>query len=945
MTPMTADQWQQVKEITAEALEKPADERPGFVAKECGDDAEVLREVMRLLAEADRSSFDNLFTTPGRLAALLSAHFAPCFGPDELVAGRFRILEFLNDGGMGEVYSARDLELQETVALKTIRPAIAASPAIINRFKQEVRQARRIAHRNVCRVYDLFSHEPGSGPPIWFLTMEFLDGQTLAQHLAAAGPMPMQEALPLIRDMVSALATAHDFGIVHRDFKPSNVMLVNSGDGALRAVVTDFGLALSVAADQPADHGGTPAYMAPELAAGGTVTFAADQFALGLVICEMLSGLRPALNSPAALPAALNPRAQAVVCRCLERRPEDRFAHVREIVPILDGSRERSRIRRGLAVAVGLSSLLILTVAVARQDWGVRLNNAVQLTPGTDLAGYPTLSRDGKSIAYMSDGAEPGNLDIWIQSFPGGLPRRLTTNPTEDREPSISPGGDAVVFRSERDGGGIYLVGADGAGERMLAPGGRNPGFSPDGKSVVYWSGDLDDTSPSGKIYAISLDGTPPRRLASDFADARYPQWSSDGRAILFEGCHDLAQLPACAEWWALPNDGSAAVNLGVVALLRNEKLEPRHDRAWCGTRVIFSAVHGPATSLYELTLSPSELRVRGRPRRVTADDAIELEPSLADAGAIAFGRGSAARHIWQIPAQPDGAGAHDIRVTDDPQWDDGPSVSGDGRQLFLARRTGYVRQVIKKDLVSGRESAVSSSDADQSRPVSDATGARVAFESHSQGESSIWMVSEGRPARMLCRDCSYPTSWFDGGGALFHTTAKGEIALLNADTGGSHVVLPAGRGMVLAEADWSPEHEYLLFTVARNGAPKQVFAVRFPRAGEKPEGPWVEITSEPSEVDRPRWSTDGTTVYYLSKRDGFYCVWAVRFDAPLGQPDGSPFPIHHYHNQRFSPYRIVPYARSLSVGSNSVFLNVGEWTISLWKGSLKRPLPLSLFY
>ena len=176
----------------------------------------------------------------------------PTFRPDQLVADRFRILRLLGSGGMGEVYEAEDLELQEHVALKTIKPAIAQDERVIARFKQEAFLARQVTHPNICRIFDLFVHRapPAEGsaaappPGITFVTMQLLSGRDAGRAPATRQRLTAEEALPLVTQMAAALDAAHQAGVVHRDFKSNNVMLVPvAGGPAPRAVVTDFGLA------------------------------------------------------------------------------------------------------------------------------------------------------------------------------------------------------------------------------------------------------------------------------------------------------------------------------------------------------------------------------------------------------------------------------------------------------------------------------------------------------------------------------------------------------------------------------------------------------------------------------------------------------------------------------------------------------------------------------
>lgn len=268
------------------------------------------------------------------------------FGPGDLVADRYRIDRFLARGGMGEVYRADDLDLGVAVALKTIRPEIASNPASLRLFKQEVLLARSVTHSNVCRIYDLGRHRDESRD-VSFLTMEFLPGETLFARIRSRGVLPRHEALPIIRQIADALDAAHRAGIVHRDFKSPNVMIVPT-DAGDRAVITDFGLAVAsrdarlesrrgavAARDADNDHPllkraappmsvrshsyvdadtvpaeeamglatfatsehpsifGTPEYMAPEQVRGERVGPAADLYALGIVLFEMATATLP----------------------------------------------------------------------------------------------------------------------------------------------------------------------------------------------------------------------------------------------------------------------------------------------------------------------------------------------------------------------------------------------------------------------------------------------------------------------------------------------------------------------------------------------------------------------------------------------------------------------------------------------------------------------------
>jgi serine/threonine protein kinase len=277
----------------------------------------------------------------------------------QILAGRYKILRFIGKGGMGEVYEAEDEELRERVALKTILPEIGKKEESIRRFKQEIQLARKVTHPNVSRIFDLVHYDNTI-----FLTMELLDGETLAARLRRTGPMPTSEALPLVTQMAAALAAAHSVGIVHRDFKCDNVILIpaKGKENGVRAVVTDFGLArrsmqdnsaTTVLATATGQILGTPAYMAPEQVEGHEITPAADIYALGIVMYEMMTGRLPFEGdtpvstavkrlvepppSPRSIIHTLDARWESAILRCLGRNPEDRFQSAEEVVEALQG--------------------------------------------------------------------------------------------------------------------------------------------------------------------------------------------------------------------------------------------------------------------------------------------------------------------------------------------------------------------------------------------------------------------------------------------------------------------------------------------------------------------------------------------------------------------------------------------------------------------------------
>jgi serine/threonine protein kinase len=248
---------------------------------------------------------------------------------------------------MGEVYEAEDLELRGSVALKTLLPEIAGDARSISRFKQEIQLSRKVGHPNVCRVFDLSLHpvDSSSPAPIYFLTMEFLPGETLEARLRREGPMSPSEALSVLEGVANALDAAHKAAIVHRDFKPSNVMMVPES-GGLRPVVTDFGLARSNAPIDTQAHTrslvtvqgqvmGTPGYIAPELLAGRSATVSSDVYALGVTAYRMVAGVVP--NGLDVVLPGVDGRWTQAIRRALSPDPARRFGSAGEFVQAIRG--------------------------------------------------------------------------------------------------------------------------------------------------------------------------------------------------------------------------------------------------------------------------------------------------------------------------------------------------------------------------------------------------------------------------------------------------------------------------------------------------------------------------------------------------------------------------------------------------------------------------------
>jgi serine/threonine protein kinase/tetratricopeptide (TPR) repeat protein len=371
-----------------------------------------------------------------------------------LLGGRYKILRVLGEGGMGTVYQARDLELERVIALKIIRPELASNSGILQRFKQELILARNVTHKNVIRIYDL-----GEADGIKFITMEYVEGEDLRALLREKGKLAPAEAIAIVQQIARALEVAHSEGVIHRDLKPQNVMLDPQG----RVVVMDFGLARSLEAPGMTQTGalvGTLEYMSPEQALGSELDQRSDLFAVGLIFYELLTGKSPYKADTAiaslmrrtqerAVPASDTDKAVpkslcAIVSKCLERNPKDRYHDSGELLRTLEAWRENpnasastleriapSHAPRSVQISLnlptsrggiylsGVAIFLVLFFATPATRHLVFRSGASGGTPtaGPDEAGVPAMSKgkylavlplrvmgDEKSLGYVAEG-------------------------------------------------------------------------------------------------------------------------------------------------------------------------------------------------------------------------------------------------------------------------------------------------------------------------------------------------------------------------------------------------------------------------------------------------------------------------------------------------------------------------------------------------------------
>jgi eukaryotic-like serine/threonine-protein kinase len=679
------------------------------------------------------------------------------------LAGRklpsYRIFERLGSGGMAVVYRAEDTRLERTVALKFLAPELSRDPGSKARFLREARAASALDHPNLCTIHEIGSTEDGR----IFIAMPYYGGESLAQRIAR-GPLAIDAALDVAVQVAQGLAKAHRHGIVHRDVKPANLMLTS--DGVVKIV--DFGLAklMGTTGSRSGLPAGTIDYISPEQARGDEVDPRTDLWSLGVVLYEMVSGRRPfgRENEQAVLYAILReaPAPLADLCpdappglirvldRLLQKDPARRTGSAESAAAELRAVRgpetpvsramiappvsKRRRRWRVVGAAGGVLASLLLLLGVLRFSAGGSSARApaivsqVVITDPPGRATFPSLSRDGSFVVYALEQGE--GSDIVRQRIRGSNPENLTADSAAfDTQPAISPDGSQIAFRSDRDGGGIFVMGATGESVRRLADFGYNPAWSPDGREVVcstveisgpgerravgqLWRLDAvtgerrriatgDAVQPSwsphgGRIaywgvpagtsqrvlWTIPADGGEPVAAVDDDALNWSPAWSPDGRYLYYASDHSGSM-----NLWRIPIDEESGRPRGAAqALAAATRFGALPSVAGDGIHIVFAA-ESRSSNLVLVPFDPQRLAVTGPPRAVIEGSRVVRTAEMSPAGDwIVFGTAERQEDLFLV--RPDGSGLR--ALTSDAARDRGPHWSADGtRVLFYSDRSG----------------------------------------------------------------------------------------------------------------------------------------------------------------------------------------------------------------------------------------------------------------
>ena len=820
--------------------------------------------------------------------------------------GPYEILAPLGAGGMGEVYRARDSKLDREVALKVLPEKLTQDGAALSRFEREAKAVAALSHPNILAIHDFGRHDG-----VAYAVMELLDGQTLRERLDD-GRLPARKAIDYAVQVANGLAAAHEKGIVHRDLKPENLFVTKDG----RVKILDFGLAkvaapqsdethspTAVAATEPGSVMGTVGYMSPEQVRGRPADHRSDIFSFGSILYEMLTGRRAfrgdsaaetmaaiAQSDPPELESAdatLSPGLGPVVRHCLEKSPAERFQSAGDLAFALSsvsGSSARHEAIAGAApsakgwrrAAAGAAIALLAALAFGL-GWRLRRPPPAQghavravferLTDSPGMEGQPALSPDGKSVVYV--GGEKGNDDLYLLRIGGRNPINLTADsPDDDGEPAFSPDGSQIAFRSERQGGGIFVMGATGESVKRVTDFGYSPTWSPDGKEIAVSTSQFaypSDRPGFGELWAVDLASGAKRPIWQG-GDGVQPSWSPHGRRIAF---WSLRGQSGQRDIWTVAADGSQA-RTGAVAVTDDAPLD--FSPAWSpdGDLLYFSSARGGTLNLWRVPIDERSGRVLGDAEPVTTPSGWMGWASLSrDGKALAYASVEFRSTLLRVPFDPDrgettAAAVPMIRSTV-PIRDH--AVSPDGKRVAFTTAGLEDLFVVGTDGSSFRRLT---DDAFRDRGATwSPDGERLVFYSDRSGTYQLWSIRpDGSGLRQLTNlagAANFPV-WSPDGSRIATIDLRGRgWRIFDSERGTvvRELTAPVREGARFWPVSWSPDGSSILGSIltSPSGATHGLAVCSLA------DGRYVEIFKSPSQTFLwSEWLRDGRRVVVRHK-------------------------------------------------------------------------------
>jgi len=828
--------------------------------------------------------------------------------------GAYEVLAAIGAGGMGEVYRARDSKLDRDVAIKVLPPHLANDDVARARFEREAKAIAALSHPNILAIYE-FGSAPSatSGHAINFVVMELLEGETLRERLNPAGgsgvALPIRKVTQIGIEIAQGLAAAHEKQIVHRDLKPENVFLAADG----RVKILDFGLAKTLdhnpsgatpdatsaptqlQGTNPGTVMGTVGYMAPEQVKGLPADHRADIFSLGCVLYEMASGRRAFARDTAAetmtailredppdvvreggVPATFEP----LIRHCLEKRPEERFQSARDLAfalqsvgsstasggaAVIQPSHSRRRPSRPVAAALVLAGAAVLflagryTAGRATTATALHVTEFLQVSDFPGVETTPTLSPDGKTVVYASDAT--GSWQIYSLRVGARKGVALTTE-SANSTPAFSADGERIAFRSERDGGGIFLMSPTGESVTRVSDEGVRPAWSPDGLALVVSRSDFASPTDLGGnvpgLLVIDVKSGQKREITTTGA-ALQPAWSPHGWRIAFFG---LRTGTGQRDIWTVAADGTDA-EASRVEVTNDAALDWSPVWSPQGDYLYFSSNRGGTTNLWRLAIDERSGRVTGEPEPVTTPSGWSGAMSFSrDGSRLAYAsldsRSTLLRQgfdpVRETTVGPPVAmlkGRRPIRdhdISPDGRWITF-NETGAREDLFVARIDGSDYRRLTDDAARDRA------------PRFSPDGTKILFYSDRGGSYDIWTVRpDGSRMEQItsgANSTNFPTWSPDGARITYSGINAGGLYVIDSASKALKATQPEpplAPNVMFWPFSWSPDGKRLLGTVLtaigtiQGLATYDVVAEQYARVPMKSDGLWM----------LPDWLNDG---------------------------------------------------------------------------------------
>jgi eukaryotic-like serine/threonine-protein kinase len=845
-----------------------------------------------------------------------------------LVVSHYQIGKLIGHGGMGEVYSADDMLLHRSVAVKFLLRKPSDGVAQEEALLSEARSIASVGHPSICTVYNFGEFKGRS-----FLVLELLEGKPLDQELKA-GPLAVTDFLDLAIQTCDGLSAAHQKGTVHRDIKPSNLYICKD---PRRVKILDFGLARSVtflresspkrrtaSLDPGTDEtlslpllAGTVPYMSPEQIRGHGVDCRSDIFSLGTVFYQILTGSTPfegpdpestlarILSRDPTPPRKLRPaipaQVEQIVMKMLQRDTELRYQSIDEVRNELATFRtelsapERAPSHSNRWVSLAALFFLILAVSMAlskirREPQAVLSAPRVSKVWSTDTPGQettPSISKDGRFVVFASN--RTGKWNLYRQEVGNREAVRLTADDkAEETEPALSPDGRMIAFSSRggEEGEGVFVRNLDGTNTARIATFGHQPTWSPDAKQVAFVDEALLDpkrtVAESSALWTSTLNGDP-RRI---YPDARQPKWSPHGNRIAFvsvQGGHRVLQTISANGGTPESADNSQSVDWSP-------------DWSSDGQYLYFCSDRNRSMNLWRRRIDENSGRVQEGSEPVTVQDDYIGHLSISrGTNRIAYMQDLSRTTMYRIqikgqhlvgdPQPLPQASSHALLIA-------GLNPSPDGKSVaFHSDR--YVENIFLADAHTGARHQLISSPWNDRVPRWSPDGQQIAFQSQRSGRWEIWLMrADGKGAHKLTSTVAahgvVNPVWAPDCHRLAFSEQGGHVTILDlsrpqADGSFEMTALPPPRenGNVFFAKHWSPCGDFLAGSLHRHDGTALGIAIQNIGTGEI-----TQVTSDGGEA--PNWLNDCSAVVYRTANESLSIVDThTKSTKPLPLPPG----------------------------------------------------------